>query len=142
MAQIRFPTQEVQVRKGSSGSGGFGQKIGAAIGGVAGAVATGTPMGAVQGAATGASIGGMAGGMVDPGRQGSVQQPGQTQGIQMQTGSIDRRLQEIQNSPQFALQQAKSALTELPTDIQKQYAPTIEQALAASMRAQKVGGIA
>ena len=138
MAQIRYPTQEVSVSRGSPGKAGMGQQIGAAIGGVAGAM-TGSPVAAVQGAATGAGIGGMAGGMIDPGRQGSVQQPQQSQGIQMQQGAIDRRLGEIQQNPHFALQQAKAALPQLPQELQQQYAPTIEMALEASRRAQAVG---
>jgi len=141
MVQIMFPKEEVRVDKGRKGSAGMGQQIGAALGGAAGLV-TGGPIGAIKGAAGGAGIGGTLGGMVDPGRAGSVQQPAQTQGIQMQSGAVDRRLQEIQNSPQFALQQAKSALNELPAEVQKEYAPTIEMALEASRRAQKVGGMA
>ena len=140
MAQIRFPTQEVRVRKGSAGGSGLGQKLGAAVGAVAGGV-TGGPMGAVKGAATGASIGGTVGGMASPGRQASVQQPGQTQGIQMQQGAIDRRLSEIDNDPHFQLQQAKAALPQLSPDIQKEYGPAIEMALAASRNAQKVGAV-
>ena len=138
MAQIMFPKEQAKVDRGSPGKAGLGQKLGAAIGGAAGLV-TGGPVGAVKGAAAGAGTGGMIGGMIDPGRAASVQQPMQEQGIQMQQGAVDRRLQEIQQNPHFQLQQARAALNEMPTDIQKQYAPTIEMALEASKRAQKVG---
>ena len=140
MATIMMPTQEAPtVRKGKKSGAGLGQQIGAIAGGIAGA--SGGPMGAVQGAAAGASAGGMLGGMIQPGTPGTVVQPQRgPQGIQTaSTGAVDRRLQEIQQNPQFQLQQAKVALAELPTDVQKQYAPTIESTLDASRRAQKVG---
>lgn len=137
MAQIMFPTRQAKVSKGSDGGGKTGQLLGAAIGGLAGAA--GGPGGAVTGAATGASLGGMIGGAVKPGTAGSVQRPEQERGIQTQGGAVERRLQEIQKNPHFALQQARGALNELPTAIQKEYAPTIEAALAASRKAQQVG---
>lgn len=133
-----FPKEQAKVDRGSPGKAGFGQKLGAAIGGAAG-LATGGPVGAIKGAASGAGTGGMIGGMIDPGRAASVQQPMQEQGIQMQQGAVDRRLQEIQQNPHFQLQQARAALNEMPSDIQKQYAPTIEMALEASRRAQSIG---
>lgn len=137
MAQIIQPRQEGSIDRGRKGSSGMGQQAGAVIGGLAGI--SGGPVAAVQGAAGGASMGGMLGGMIDPGRQGSVQQPQQSQGIQMQQGAIDRRLGEIQQNPHFALQQAKAALPQLPQELQQQYAPTIEMALEASRKAQAVG---
>ena len=140
MAQVFMPRQEAQVDRGRKGGAGMGQTIGAGIGAIAGM--GGGPVGMVQGAASGAGIGGMVGGMVAPGRQGSITPPQQSQGIQMANGAVDRRLQEIQSNPHFSLQQAKAALSQMPTDIQKEYAPTIEMALEASRRAQKVGGIA
>lgn len=140
MAQIRFPTRETpQPREGKQSGAGFGQKLGAGLGAAAGLV-TGGPIGAVKGAATGASIGGTIGGLAQPGSPGEmVQQAQQTQGLQANTGAVDRRLQEIQQNPHFQLQQAAAALPQLPADIQKQYAPTIEMALAASRKAQQVG---
>ena len=140
MAQIRFPTrQQPTVTKGRSGGGQFGQQAGALIGGVAGAI-TGGPVGAVQGTASGAGIGGTIGGIVQPGTPDTMaQQAGQSQGIQMQSGAVDRRLQEIQQNPHFQLQQAKAALPQLDPELQKEFAPTIEAALAASRKAQQVG---
>lgn len=139
MAQIMFPKKQVSVDQGRESGAGTGQKLGAAIGGVAGLL-SGGPIGAVKGAASGASIGGTLGGLAQPGQQGSVSQPQQTQGIQTAQGNaIDRRISEIEQNPHFALQQAKASLSQLPTEIQQQYAPTIEMALEASRRAQKVG---
>ena len=142
MAQIRFPTKQAPAaREGRKGGGAFGQQAGAIIGGVAGAM-TGSPIAAAQGAASGASMGGMAGNVLAPGRQAEIaQRQGQTQGIQMQQGAIDRRLSEIDNDPHFQLQQAKAALPQLSPDIQKEYGPAIEMALAASRNAQKVGAV-
>jgi hypothetical protein len=138
MAQIMFPKEEARVDKGRKGSAGFGQQAGAALGAVAG-FAGGGPIGAVKGAATGASIGGTLGGLADPGRAASISQPGQTQGLQANTGAVDRRLNEIQQNPHFQLQQAKAALPQLDPELQKEFAPTIEAALAASRKAQQVG---
>ena len=140
MAQIRFPTKEAPtVREGKQSGTGMGQKAGAVIGGLAGAMGGG-PVGAVKGAASGASMGGMAGGMLMPGRQAEITQaPQQTQGVQANTGAVNRRLNEIQQNPHFQLKQAQAALPQLSPDIQKQFAPTIEMALEASRRAQKVG---
>jgi hypothetical protein len=141
MAQVMMPREEVRVNKGRKGGAGIGQQVGAGIGGVVGGI-YGGPGGAIQGASTGAGLGGMVGGMISPARQGSVIQPQQTQGMQMANGAVDRRIQEIQSNPHFSLQQAKAALSQMPTDIQKEYAPTIDMALEASRRAQKAGGIA
>ena len=138
MAQIMFPTRRATVTEGKESGGKQGQLLGAALGGLAGA-ATGSPMAAVQGASVGSNLGGLVGNSIQPGSQGSVSQPSQTQGIQMQSGAVDRRLQEIQQNPHFQLQQAAAALPQLPADIQKQYAPTIEMALEASRKAQQVG---
>jgi len=137
MAQIRYPTEEVRVKKAKSGLGQTGQLLGAVAGGVAGAA--GGPAGAAQGAALGSSLGGMVGGMVDPGQAASIQRSGQTQGLQANTGAVDRRLNEIQQNPHFQLQQAKAALPQLDPELQKEFAPTIEAALAASRKAQQVG---
>lgn len=141
MATIMMPAQEAPtIKKGKESGAGFGQKLGAVAGGIAGAM-TGNPMAAVQGAAAGASAGGMLGGMIRPGSADEIVRPAQgPQPVQTaSTGAVDRRLGEIQQSPQFQLQQAKVALAELPTQIQKEYAPTIENALEASRRAQRVG---
>jgi len=141
MAQIMQPTQEAAtVKRGKESGAGWGQKFGAVVGGVSGAM-TGGPVGAIQGASAGASMGAQLGGMVRPGSQDQLVRPEQ-QGQSIQaanTGAVDRRLSEIQQNPHFQLQQAKVALAELPKEIQKEYAPTIESALEASRKAQKVG---
>ena len=138
MATVMMPTEEVKVKKGRKSGAGFGSALGAVAGAALGASAG--PAGIAKGAMMGQQVGGMIGGMVQPGREASaVQQPG-SRGIQSaSTGAVDRRLGEIQQSPQFQLQQAKAALAELPPQVQKDYAQTIDDALAASRKAQKVG---
>ncbi len=145
MAQIRFPTQEApRVREGKKGGSQTGQLLGLAAGAGLAAASGGVSLAAapaiIGGAGGGASLGGIIGGAASPGRQAEMTQaPQQTQGVQANTGAIDRRLSEIQQNPHFQLKQAQAALPQLSPDIQKQFAPTIEMALEASRRAQKVG---
>ena len=150
MAQIRFPTREAPaVSKGRAGGGKMGQLLGAVAGGAAAAAAVPTggmslaAVPAIVGAAAGGgSLGGIIGESVRPGRQASAGQGSQpTQGIQANTGAVDRRLNEIEKNPHFQLKQAQAALPQLSPDIQKQFAPTIEAALAASRKAQQVGAV-
>ena len=138
MATVMMPTEEVKVKKGRKSGSGFGSALGAVAGAALGASAG--PAGIAKGAMMGQQVGGMVGGMVQPGREASmVQQPG-SRGIQTaSTGAVDRRLSEIQKNPHFQLQQAQAALAELPSQVQKEFAPTIENALEASRKAQKVG---
>ena len=139
MAQIQFLQKEDEIKKGKKGGAGFGQTAGMVLGGVAGAYAGGAG-GAVKGASAGAAMGSQFGGMANKATADELIRAEQTQGVAPPTaGAVDRRLAEMQVDPSFQLKQAQAALQNMPTDVQKQYAPTIDMALAASQRAQRVG---
>ena len=140
MAQIRFLTPQRKIDEGKEGGGGMGEKAGAVIGGIAGAVGGGGPAGAIGGASAGAGLGRRIGEAIDPAQQLKVVEPVVTAGIPT-SNALDRRLAEIEQSPHFGLQRAQAALSQLPKNIQQEYGPTIEMALEASRKAQRVGSV-
>lgn len=87
---------------------------------VGGAVA-GAAFGGLPGAATGASLGQMAGGLAAKPQGGATQVP-------TEQSAMSRKFNTVQDDPLLKLQESQSALAHLPPDLQKQYAPAIQQA--------------
>jgi hypothetical protein len=115
--------QLTQIQKSGSNKGsGIGRVLGGIVGAVGGAL-TGGPGGAIAGASGGANLGGSIGGAIAD-KKASVGPS--IQGTD--NGSMQRRLQQLQNDDLIKLAEAKAALPELPQDLREQYQAPIDSA--------------
>lgn len=141
MAYITIPKKKQPAPSGgSSGGGGMGGLIGAAA--AAAVLASGGAAApAVIGAAgTGASLGSMLGSTIAPPSAPTQEAVDQGQGgVQPQTGAIQRKLDEVQSAPLFALHEAKSSLQSMPLHVQKEYAPYLDDAIKQATTLQPKG---
>lgn len=123
---------------GPSG-GGLGKIL--QVGGAIAGGFFGGPAGALAGAATGASLGGLAGGIIDPVKPGEMPKP---KGALPAANSVERRLAELEQSPEMKLRESIDSLKYIPDDaLRAQLAEPLLQAQQVAMAQKKnYGGVA
>lgn len=89
--------------------------------------------GGPAGAAAGSTVGGMVGGAIAPDKEPEAPEPSKMIGSQTDDSSMQRRFQEMNNSPSVQIADANAAMAKMPPEIQQEYGPVLTQAQKLSM---------